>query len=124
MVAPINMLAPGRSPRKIMATTRAKTSRVLRKGATTEITTTEVIDGKAQKVKAKFRAYSSYEESFKDYAKLMQDSPRYQGVMANAKSAEGFAQGLQRAGYATDPQYANKLSKVINTTLRLQRALT
>ena len=82
------------------------------------------IDGKAQKVKAKFRAYSSYEESFKDYAKLMQDSPRYQGVMANAKSAEGFAQGLQRAGYATDPQYANKLSKVINTTLRLQRALT
>ena len=94
------------------------------KGPTTEITTTEVIDGKAQKVKAKFRAYSSYEESFKDYAKLMQDSPRYQGVMANAKSAEGFAQGLQRAGYATDPQYANKLSKVINTTLRLQRALT
>ncbi|MEF7613075.1 flagellar assembly peptidoglycan hydrolase FlgJ [Aquincola sp. MAHUQ-54] len=93
-------------------------------GPTAEITTTEFIDGKATKVKAKFRAYSSYEEAFNDYGKLMKESPRYQNVVANSNSAHGFAQNLQKAGYATDPQYAEKLGRVINTTLRLQRALT
>jgi flagellar protein FlgJ len=96
------------------------------KGPTTEITTTEFVNGQAQKVKASFRAYSSYEEAFNDYAKLMKDSPRYQNVVAVASngSAHGFAQNLQKAGYATDPQYAEKLGRVINTTLRLQRAST
>ena len=107
------------------------------KGATAEVTTTEYINGKAQKVVAKFRAYGSYAESFADYARLMKDSPRYAGVVraasgatvagadanAPARAATGFAQGLQRAGYATDPAYADKLSRVINTTLRLQRSL-
>lgn len=93
------------------------------KGATAEVTTTEYINGKAQKVVAKFRAYGSYEESFADYAKLMAESPRYAPVVAQASSASGFAHGLQKAGYATDPAYADKLSRVINTTLRLQRSL-
>jgi peptidoglycan hydrolase FlgJ len=92
-------------------------------GPVAEVTTTEYINGRPQKVKAQFRAYASYEESFRDYAKLLKDSPRYAGVVANASSAKGFAQGLQRAGYATDPAYAEKLSKVINTTLRLQRVV-
>jgi flagellar protein FlgJ len=91
------------------------------KGPVAEITTTEYINGRAQKVTAKFRAYGSYAESFNDYARLMKESPRYAKVVENAASAQGFAQGLQRAGYATDPAYADKLSKVINTTLRLQR---
>ena len=92
------------------------------KGATTSITTTEVVAGQARKVVAKFRAYTSAEESFKDYARLMKDNPRYVGVLAAGHNADGFAQGLQRAGYATDPAYADKLTRVINTTLRLQRA--
>ena len=92
------------------------------KGATTSITTTEVVDGQARKVVAKFRAYASAEESFKDYAQLMKDNPRYAAVLAAGNNADGFAQGLQRAGYATDPAYADKLTRVINTTLRLQRA--
>jgi flagellar protein FlgJ len=92
------------------------------KGATTSITTTEVIDGQARKVVAKFRAYANAEASFKDYAQLMKDNPRYAGVLAAGNNADGFAQGLQRAGYATDPAYADKLTRVINTTLRLQRA--
>ena len=96
-------------------------------GPTADITTTEYINGKAQKVTAKFRAYGSYEESFADYAKLMKESPRYQSTVAKAASqglsASGFAHGLQKAGYATDPQYANKLTAVINTTLRLQRSM-
>ena len=91
------------------------------KGKVAEITTTEYIDGRAQKVTAKFRAYDSYEAAFKDYAGLLKNSPRYANVVANADTAQEFATGLQRAGYATDPAYATKLSRVINMTLRMQR---
>jgi flagellar protein FlgJ len=98
------------------------------KGAVAEITTTEYVDGQPRKVTAKFRAYASAVESFADYARLMKTSPRYKGVLEsvanNATSAEGFAQGLQKAGYATDPAYADKLARTINTTLRLQRAVS
>lgn len=93
------------------------------KGPTAEVWTTEYVGGKPQRVKAQFRAYSSYAESFADYAKLIKDSPRYAQVVARGQDATAFAQGLQRAGYATDPAYAEKLSRVINTTLRLQRAV-
>ena len=78
----------------------------------------------ARKVKAKFRAYASYSESFNDYARLMSNNPRYREVLAQSGSAQGFAQELQRAGYATDPRYAEKLTRAINATLRLQRAVT
>ena len=90
------------------------------KGPVAEVTTTEVIGGVAHKVKAKFRAYASYAESFADYAKLITNSPRYEAV-ARADTAGEFARGLQKAGYATDPAYADKLTRVINTTLRLQQ---
>lgn len=93
------------------------------KGPVAEVTTTEYIGGVARKVTAKFRAYSSHEESFADYARLMKDSPRYAGVAASGGDASAFAHGLQKAGYATDPAYGAKLTRVINTTLRLQRAL-
>jgi peptidoglycan hydrolase FlgJ len=93
------------------------------KGPTADVVTTEYSNGQARKVVAKFRAYGSYAESFADYAKLMKTSPRYENVVAKADTASGFAQGLQKAGYATDPAYADKLTRVINTTLRLQRSL-
>ncbi|MFM1855138.1 MAG: hypothetical protein RLZ83_447 [Pseudomonadota bacterium] len=93
------------------------------RGPVAEVWTTEFLNGKATRVKAQFRAYSSFAESFADYARLMRNSPRYEQVVAGAKDATTFAQGLQRAGYATDPQYATKLGAVINTTLRLQRAM-
>jgi len=92
------------------------------KGKVAEITTTEYIDGEARKVTAKFRAYDSYADSFRDYAQLISQSPRYGQVMEQLGSVQGFASGLQKAGYATDPQYAAKLSRAINTTLNLQRA--
>lgn len=94
------------------------------KGPVAEVTTTEFINGVAQKVTARFRAYANAADSFADYARLMTRSPRYQGVLAQASTPEGFARGLQQAGYATDPQYANKLTRVIDTTLRLQRTMT
>ena len=90
-------------------------------GKVAEVATTEYVDGQPRKVMAKFRAYDSYEASFRDYARLIKDSPRYQQVMANTATPEGFANALQRAGYATDPAYADKLTRTINTTLRLQR---
>lgn len=96
------------------------------KGPVAEVQTTEFIDGKAQKVTAKFRAYASYEEAFKDYARMLGSNARYADVVAKAQKgagAETFAQGLQKAGYATDPDYASKLARVINTTVRVQRAL-
>jgi flagellar protein FlgJ len=92
------------------------------KGKVAEITTTEYIDGEPRKVTAKFRAYDSYADSFRDYAQLISQSPRYGQVMDQLGSVQGFASGLQKAGYATDPQYAAKLSRAINTTLSLQRA--
>jgi peptidoglycan hydrolase FlgJ len=91
-------------------------------GKVAHITTTEVIDGQPRKVVAAFRAYDSAADSFRDYARLMKDNPRYAPVVAAGNNAQGFAQGLQRAGYATDPAYADKLARVINTTLRVQRA--
>lgn len=92
------------------------------KGKVAEITTTEYVNGQPQKVKAKFRAYDSYQDAFRDYARLITQSPRYAQVMDSLHSAQSFATGLQRAGYATDPQYASKLSRAINTALNLQRA--
>jgi flagellar protein FlgJ len=91
-------------------------------GPTVDVMTTEYIGGRPQKRVQTFRAYANETESFKDYAKLMTDSPRYAAVVAAGADAKGFAQGLQKAGYATDPAYAEKLGKVINTALRLQRA--
>ncbi|MDZ4292134.1 MAG: flagellar rod assembly protein/muramidase FlgJ [Burkholderiales bacterium RIFCSPHIGHO2_02_FULL_66_10] len=92
------------------------------KGKVAEITTTEYVNGTPRKTVAKFRAYDSYADSFRDYARLITKSPRYDQVMDQVGSVQGFASGLQKAGYATDPQYAAKLSRAINMTLSLQRA--
>ena len=92
-------------------------------GPTVDVRTTEYIGGRPQPMVQRFRAYASEAESFADYAKLMKDSPRYANVVAQGSDAKLFALGLQKAGYATDPAYAEKLGKVINTTLRLQRSL-
>lgn len=91
-------------------------------GKVAEVTTTEFVNGVAQKGKARFRAYDSYADAFKDYARMISESPRYAKVMEQSHSAHGFASGLQKAGYATDPDYAAKLSRAINTTLQIRRA--
>lgn len=82
------------------------------KGPTTEITTTEYENGEAKKVKAKFRVYSSYLEALSDYVGVLSRNPRYAAV-TQAATAEQGAQALQKAGYATDPQYARKLTSMI-----------
>lgn len=83
------------------------------KGKVVETVTTEYVNGVPQTKREKFRAYDSYADSFRDYAKLLRNNPRYENVLANAQSVEGFAHGLQKAGYATDPNYAVKLTSII-----------
>jgi len=83
------------------------------KGAIVDVTTTEYVDGAPRKMVQTFRAYASYAQAFQDYASLLQNSPRYAAVLKQSDGA-GFAQGLQRAGYATDPQYAEKLTRILN----------
>ncbi|AVP58899.1 flagellar assembly peptidoglycan hydrolase FlgJ [Pulveribacter suum] len=90
-------------------------------GKVAEITTTEYINGQARKVTAKFRAYDSYADSFRDYARLMTENPRYEKALAKTHSAQAWAAELQKAGYATDPQYASKLSRAIQSTLAVAR---
>ncbi len=94
------------------------------KGKVAEVTTTEYFGGVAHKVTAKFRAYDSYTDAFKDHARMLTSNARYTRNLAQADTAKEFATGLQKAGYATDPSYADKLTKVINTALRLQKTVT
>lgn len=82
-------------------------------GPVVEASTTEFVNGVPERRLERFRAYNSYAEAFTDYAQMLAQSPRYAGVLGS-QSAAGFAQGLQRAGYATDPSYAAKLERIIN----------
>ncbi|HQR05000.1 MAG: flagellar assembly peptidoglycan hydrolase FlgJ [Proteobacteria bacterium] len=90
-------------------------------GPTIDAVTTEYVDGMQQRETARFKAYGSYDEAFRDYARLLQ-SPRYAGVIG-VQDPASFARGLQRAGYATDPMYAAKLERIISGN-RLRQALT
>jgi flagellar protein FlgJ len=84
------------------------------KGKTVDAVTTEYVNGVPTAKREKFRAYDSYADSFRDYAKLLSKNPRYENVLAQTTDASSFAKGLQRAGYATDPHYASKLTRIIN----------
>jgi flagellar protein FlgJ len=87
------------------------------KGKVATAVTTEYINGKPHTRVEKFRAYDSHADAFKDYARLLSNNPRYEKVLAHGGDAAAFAHGLQRAGYATDPQYAAKLSRIIKHSL-------
>nr|CCP38827.1 flagellar rod assembly protein/muramidase FlgJ [Xanthomonas translucens pv. translucens DSM 18974] len=74
--------------------------------------THEYVDGVKQSQTADFRAYASPAESFADYVRLLKTNPRYQQALNAGTNIRGFAQGLQRAGYATDPSYAAKIAAI------------
>lgn len=82
-------------------------------GPTTNIMTTEVINGKSIKMRDDFRVYGSYEEAIADYINLLTENPRYRDVK-HAQSPEVAARRLHQAGYATDPNYSDKLISLIN----------
>ncbi|WP_417791190.1 flagellar assembly peptidoglycan hydrolase FlgJ [Stutzerimonas xanthomarina] len=84
-------------------------------GASAKVTTTEYVNGKATKEVAGFRAYDSFEHSFNDYVRLLENNDRYKPALQVASASgnsERFVNELQRAGYATDPQYARKINQI------------
>jgi flagellar protein FlgJ len=87
------------------------------KGKVATAVTTEYVNGRPHARVEKFRSYASHAEAFKDYARMLSNNPRYEKVLAHGGDASSFAHGLQRAGYATDPQYAAKLSRIIKHSL-------
>lgn len=90
-------------------------------GGVAEATTTEYLDGRARRQVERFRAYGSYSEAFTDWARLMSGSARYGDVLRSAGDVRAFSSGMQKAGYATDPEYGAKLERTINRTLALGR---
>lgn len=83
--------------------------------------TVEFRDGLMRKERAQFRAYDSVAESFKDYTAFIKDNPRY-GEALNAKDNQGYTRALSEAGYATDPDYSEKINQIINSD-RLRNAI-
>jgi flagellar protein FlgJ len=77
-----------------------------------KIKTTEYIADTPIKVSASFRKYSSVEESFNDYVSLIKGNERYQNALANASNPELYVNELSKAGYATDPNYGNKILSI------------
>ena len=78
--------------------------------------TVEYRDGVAVKEQAKFRAYDSYQESFDDYVDFLQTQPRYQDALEQTDNPEKFIDSLHKAGYATDPAYADKIKRIMQST--------
>jgi flagellar protein FlgJ len=75
----------------------------------------EYENGVAKRKVSAFRAYDSYAESFKDYVQFLRDNPRYAHALRRARDASGFAESLQAAGYATDPNYADKIKGILQS---------
>jgi flagellar protein FlgJ len=85
-------------------------------GDKVSVTTHEYRDGKRVTEKADFRSYPNIEAGLKDYSNFLQAS-RYEKAMAAGTDVEKYAKELQQAGYATDPQYAQKISSIANSDL-------
>jgi peptidoglycan hydrolase FlgJ len=81
-------------------------------GATVNVPTLEFEEGVAVRKVERFRAYDSPADSFRDYAALIARSSRYASARGTGENVEAFAAALQQGGYATDPNYAQKISAV------------
>lgn len=77
------------------------------------VSTLEYEGGVAVRKREPFRAYNSYRESFMDYADFIASNPRYARALESASNPRQYYRELQKAGYATDPQYANKLTTML-----------
>ena len=82
-------------------------------GATTSVDTLEFTDGVAKREKHQFRSYEDFQSSFNDFADFLQSGDRYRDALRNSADSAQFLNGLQQAGYATDPNYAAKIQNVM-----------
>lgn len=86
-------------------------------GWTGDFTTKNALEyrnGKALHEASRFRAYDSYQQSFDDYVQFLQTQPRYREALQHAGDPEAFVEHLHKAGYATDPQYSDKIKRIMN----------
>jgi len=81
-------------------------------GKQAQVATLEFDQGVAKKVNAGFRSYDSFEESFRDYVDFIKSNPRYGDALKKVGNAEQYMRELQRAGYASDPKYADKVMSI------------
>lgn len=84
-------------------------------GARAGAATLEYSGGVATPKHTAFRAYGTLEQSINDYAKLLGSSPRYRGAVGAGPSPAAYVEHIAKAGYATDPEYADKLHRVLNS---------
>jgi peptidoglycan hydrolase FlgJ len=88
-------------------------------GARATADTMEFSNGVATPRRTAFRAYGSIEDSVNDFANLLRNSPRYRDAVAAGNDTQAYVEGIGKSGYATDPEYASKLSQILNSdTLR------
>ncbi|QSX28964.1 flagellar assembly peptidoglycan hydrolase FlgJ [Shewanella cyperi] len=92
-------------------------------GERTSVNTLEFEQGVAVRQKADFRVYDTLEQSFSDFVAFIQGGDRYQGARQQAARPQEFIQALQNAGYATDPQYADKVMRVMQSVTAELKAL-
>ena len=93
-------------------------------GAAVNNGTQEFQNGVASSTTAQFKAYATPTQSFEDYVALLRDNPRYSAALNTGTDVHAFASALQRGGYATDPDYANKIAAVANTVSHLKLSST
>lgn len=74
--------------------------------------TREFAQGEFRVEKAAFRSYASPAHSVSDYVDFLRSQPRYAQALNHGGSDEAFIRGLQQAGYATDPHYADRVLEV------------
>lgn len=84
-------------------------------GNKVNVSTVEYRDGIAASEKSDFRKYNDYAESFSDYVRLLKNNPRYQHALKAGENSAAYAEALQSAGYATDPEYAQKIKRLLNS---------
>jgi len=75
--------------------------------------TLEYDNGMAKQTKANFRSYDSYTDSFNDYVNFLRTNARYDDALDNDGNDKLFIKDLHQAGYATDPNYANKVINIL-----------
>ncbi|MEM7375894.1 MAG: glucosaminidase domain-containing protein [Pseudomonadota bacterium] len=80
-------------------------------------------DGMAfRPTRAQFRAYAGVEQAVNDYVDFVRDNPRYEPALARAEDADAYVEALHAAGYATDPDYADKVLSILHGN-RLNQAI-
>jgi len=107
--------ANGRSSHNLFGIKARGTPNLHWQGTQATAMTTEFNQGQRHQEQAAFRTYDTLQHSFADYVRLLKSSPRYQAALKAGHNIRAFAQGLQQGGYATDPEYAAKITAIASS---------